>query len=409
MSEKNSFATGGWLPADFRTQDSWLGELTASIDENEPLHSTLVELKELSENDLEVYILVNKMLSEVPARYKGNPVGGAHMASFDQLLRTVNAQMKRAPEYSRSSLIALPINAILDWPMGTPSGFAFFINAKVNAAFKRILNQWCEFLDSKDSLYVLNDGERGWMCEDARKVISIEQYVHDPNAPHWGFNSWNDFFTRELKDGQRPVADPENDKVIVSPCEATPYLISTNAQRYSKFWIKSETYALHFLLGGDDCVDYFIDGTVYQAYLSPYNYHRWHSPVSGTIKKAWVQQGAYFSEIPQEEGHPDGIFNSEKHNAQVAIRGIILIECNDPKVGLVAFLPIGMASVSSIKITVTSGQKVQKGDPLGYFQYGGSSMCLMFKKGVISEFHLGAIPHADSVAVPVNSRLAIAN
>jgi phosphatidylserine decarboxylase len=45
-----------------------------------------------------------------------------------------------------------------------------------------------------------------------------------------------------------------------------------------------------------------------------------------------------------------------------------------------------MAEVSSCTIEALRGQGVRKGDELGYFQYGGSSMCLVFRPGVIDRF-----------------------
>ena len=58
------------------------------------------------------------------------------------------------------------------------------------------------------------------------------------------------------------------------------------------------------------------------------------------------------------------------------------------------------------------GQRVQKGDQLGYFQFGGSTHCLAFRPGVISQFAIGAIPQgengASSAMVKVNSLLAMA-
>ena len=94
---------------------------------------------------------------------------------------------------------------------------------------RKILNAWSEFLSSGDSLYALNDSPTGWKCAQARQAVGIKQYEHDPKDEHWGFASWNDFFTRRFKDGERPVASPDDDKVIVSACESTPYGISTRS------------------------------------------------------------------------------------------------------------------------------------------------------------------------------------
>ena len=123
------------------------------------------------------------------------------------------------------------------------------------------------FLSSGDSLYVLNDSPSGWRCAEARRTVGIEQYEHDPKDEHWGFASWNDFFTRRFKDGERPVASPDDDKVIVSACESTPYGISADVKRQDRFWIKSQPYSLEDMLANDDSVDQFVGGTVYQAFL----------------------------------------------------------------------------------------------------------------------------------------------
>jgi len=52
-------------------------------------------------------------------------------------------------------------------------------------------------------------------------------------------------------------------------------------------------------------------------------------------------------------------------------------------IGLVAFVPVGMSEVSSCVIdpTVTAGRHVDKGDDLGYFQFAGSTHCLVFQPG----------------------------
>ena len=46
--------------------------------------------------------------------------------------------------------------------MGTPAGFAAFRDPRVNVMLKKILTVWCQFLNSRDSLYVLNESPSGW-------------------------------------------------------------------------------------------------------------------------------------------------------------------------------------------------------------------------------------------------------
>jgi phosphatidylserine decarboxylase len=409
MTESKAARTSGWIPTDQKTLNLWLKDLAQEIAEKkEPLHPVIEEFKALIEHDPEVYIHITEMISQVPEEYKQNPAGGYQIENYEQMLRLLNAVLTRAPEFDETEPIIKPISVILDWSMGTSAGFAAFLNTRINAVLEKILNVWCEFLNSEKSLYVLNDSNRGWMCKAAQETIAIHQYQYSPEKPFWGFKSWNDFFTREFKDGKRPIAEPEKGKVIVSACEAMSYNIGTNAQKYSNFWIKSQPYSLQFMLTSDEYVDQFVGGTVYQAYLSPFNYHRWHSPVSGIIKKAFIQKGTYYSEAT--EGISLSEMNlSQSYIAHVATRAILFIESDDPVIGLMCAVFAGISEVSSCQITVKQGQHVKKGEQLGYFQFGGSTYCLVFRPDTIAEFMLNAIPKPDAGVVLVNSKIATAN
>jgi len=337
-----------------------------------------------------------------------------HLQSVPQLLRLINEVLTMAPEFGADAMVALPLGAILDWTMGTAAGFAAYRDPRINAILKKILTAWCAFLTSRDSLYALNDSESGWKSAAARRAIGIEQYQHDPHDEHWGFSSWNDFFTRRFADGVRPVAAPEDDAVIVSACESTPYGISYDVQRTDQFWIKSEPYSLRDMLAGDESVEQFVGGTVYQAYLSALNYHRWHSPVAGTIVRAFTVGGTYYSEADSQGADAIEPQYSQAYLAHVAARAVILIEADDPAIGLVAFVPVGMSDVSSCRIDdhLAPGRRVAKGEEVGYFQFGGSTYCLVFRPGVIASFAADAIPQPHDPHPPlvkVRSPLATAS
>jgi phosphatidylserine decarboxylase len=278
---------------------------------------------------------------------------------------------------------------------------------------KKVLTVWCDFLSSPDSLYVLNDSDAGWMSQAARRAIGIEQFRHDAGDPHWGFTSWNDFFTRRFHEDARPVADADDDSVIVSACESTPYSIKTDVQRRDRFWLESQPYSLEDMLANDESVGQFVGGTVYQAFLSATNYHRWHVPVAGTIVRAFVKDGTYYAEADSEGAAAVEPTNSQGYIVHVATRAIILIQADDPAIGLVAFVPVGMVEVSSCVIApqITAGHHVSKGDELGHFQFGGSTHCLVFRPGAIADFNLKALPQPENPHAPlvlVRSKLATA-
>jgi phosphatidylserine decarboxylase len=400
----------GWLPDDQDDLESWLDghrERVEAKAEDLVFHPVIQEFQELIGTEPVLRMYLERMIAEVPhtKRYRKR-----HLDSVDQLMRLINEVLTMAPEFG----MATPLAAILDWTMGTTAGFAAFRDPRINAMVKKILTAWCEFLSGPESLYVLNDSPSGWKSAAARKSVGIEQYEHDPGDEHWGFTSWNDYFTRRFKAGERPVASPDDDKVIVSACESTPYGISTDVKRHDRFWIKSQPYSLEDMLANDDSVDQFVGGTVYQAFLSATNYHRWHSPVAGTIVRAFVQEGTYYSEADSEGADAVEPTNSQSYQAHVAARAIFLIDADDPVIGLVAFVPVGMVEVSSCMIdsNITPGCHVAKGEELGYFQFGGSTHCLVFRPGVIADFTLTAIPRPHDPNAPlvrVCSKLAIAN
>src|SRR5688572_3589787 len=63
-------------------------------------------------------------------------------------------------------------------------------------------------------------------------------------------------------------------------------------------------------------------------------------------------------------------------------RGLIVIESTNANIGKVAVLPVGMSQVSSVVIpdNIKPGAKVNKGDEIAYFQFGGSDIVLVFQK-----------------------------
>lgn len=271
--------------------------------------------------------------------------------------------------------------------MGTDAGFRTFVEPKVNGHFKRMFDVWSAFLSSKESCYVLSTADDGWFGAAASAAIPnfAETFVCDPDAHHYGFTSWDDFFTRHFRPGVRPIEFKENDAIINSACESTVYKIEHNVKERDRFWLKDQPYSLEHMLGSDELASHFVGGTIYQAFLSATKYHRWHSPVNGTIKKIVYISGTYYTESPatgfeNSEG-PDaaGPNNSQAFITTIAARALIFIEANNSDIGMMGFLAVGMAEVSTCEVIVKEGQRVAKGDELGMFHFGGSTHCLIFR------------------------------
>jgi phosphatidylserine decarboxylase len=168
------------------------------------------------------------------------------------------------------------------------------------------------------------------------------------------------------------------------------------------------------MLAHDPLAHNFVGGTIYQSYMSATSYHRWHSPVSGIIVKAYVVPGTYYAEAPDaglSSGDmgtkPDvaGANASQSYIMAVATRAAILIKASNP-----CLLPAGMAEVSTCDITVSVGQHVKKGDELGTFHYGGSTACMIVIQKVDLVFDLhrqeGKVG-LDAKNIWVNERIAV--
>lgn len=406
------YRVGKWLPSDQEALDNWLGNLVDVVDIEAPLHPSIQELKDLIENNADLFMLFHLMFSQVPHKppYNYNPGGGPQVRSYLVLLQLLNHILTTAPEFDKTVMVGCPINAILDWSMGTKAGFAVFLNERVNRQLKKILNEWGRYLSSPESCYVLNtDPVRGWFGENAMAAMPefVEDFQCDPSRPHFGFHSWDDFFTRQFRIGRRPVASPEDDRIIVNACESAPFRIALGVKRRDRFWIKAQPYSLEDMLKGDSLMDAFIGGTIYQAFLSPLSYHRWHSPINGRVLKAYNLEGTYYSETYSEGLDPSGPNESQAYITSLAARAVIFLEADDPAVGIVCFMGVGMSEVSSCQITVKEGELVRKGEQLGMFHFGGSTYCLLFGPQVKLEFNLhGQEPGLHAGNIRLNEALA---
>ncbi|WP_027185359.1 phosphatidylserine decarboxylase family protein [Desulfovibrio inopinatus] len=409
------YQVGKWLPSDQHTLDEWKAKLiqeTEAETVQRPLLPVIRDFKRLIERDPQLFMLFTEMFNQVPRtpEYANDPTGSPQIRNYHQMLQLMNVILTQAPEFNTTGLVGFPVNAILDWPMGTQAGSVAFLNTKVNRQLKKILNQWAVFLESPDSRYVLSDDpEHGWFGRDAQKAMPtfVDDFICDPKAPYYGFTSWDDFFTRQFREGRRPVAEPENDAVVANACESAPYRLATNVKFRDTFWIKGQPYSLTHMFGGDPMAKQFVGGTIYQAFLSALSYHRWHSPVSGRVVRTKLLDGSYYAEAQSEGFDPAGPNMSQGYITNVAARALVCIDADNPDIGLMCTMFVGMAEVSSNEVTVYEGQHVNKGDQLGMFHFGGSTHTLMFRPGVELDFDLhGQEPGLDSHNIPVRAKIA---
>ncbi|MEU7136573.1 phosphatidylserine decarboxylase family protein [Streptomyces sp. NPDC046261] len=410
--QKTFGRAGGYLPRNpLAIDDFQKGLAQRAADLKEELDPAVRDFATLLHSDGIVRMYVEKMLREVPEEHR-------HIRSLDELVDYLNVVVTWAPGFERDprKQIFLPMSALFGYMRLTPAGMVAFRLPQFNDGLRAVLQKWCTYLNSPESAHVLNTREGGWFSQSAIEMNKLYEYEcwDHRDREHWGFSSFNDFFHRPIKDEYRPLAGNGDPGVIVAPNDGTVYNIRRNAARQTDFWIK-EQYSLETMLSGPECgdeyVNRFVRGDVYQAFLSVNTFHRWNVPVDGTIKHLEIVPGLMFSAAENETPDPETWTHSQSYQAHVNTRGLAFIECG-PELGnrMVCAVVIGMDEVSSITWSVNAGDTVKRGQELGYFSYGGSSMALVFEQGIVDEFTVPVNdPHQhpdDGPTVFVRSQIA---
>jgi len=307
--------------------------------------------------------------------------------------------------------IGVPLYLILDLVSNTSAAYTLLTEQSFNDALKNLLNAWGGYLKTLPSAGTLTS--EGWFSEPGLAVLESglgkwtfdQTYVTDDpqNPAARTFNSWDSFFTREFKpknpDGgdMRPIQPSTATRIFVNnACESTVLRFATNVQIHDTFWLKEQNYSIYDMLGGRQpgslapLAKGFDGGAVYQAFLSPQDYHRWHSPIKGKIVASNTYSGTYYAALPDNgappydpdlvPGDPHGaLIRSQPWLSVAATRAVYIIE-PDPALHLklAAFIGIGMAEVSTCEITKPLGD-VNPGDEIGMFHFGGSSHTLLLQ------------------------------
>jgi phosphatidylserine decarboxylase len=404
----------GYLPADRNAVDEWqralMDEVAATSRLDGSYERSVQALESLIDSNGIVRMYVTEMIDQVPEQYKT-------IHTTDQLLAALNHIIKRAPSYDADPAKRnfFPFYALFLYMMYTKAGDSAFRSEPFNESLRGILKQWCEYLDSGESRNVLHTGPHGWLSPSARLYCSLDEFdVPDRNAAHWGFKSFNDFFHRQVKADCRPIAEPDNPRIIVSPNDGAVYRLARDVGKSERFWLKGQPYSLADMMADSPFVERFVGGDVLQTFLAAKDYHRWTAPIAGVVRGARTVPGLMFSQLRSLGFHPnDSSMLPQAYDSCVNTRGLVFIESDAPPLGMICVIPVGITEVSSVSIAVEVGQRVRKGEELGYFSYGGSSLCLVFEKGTVERFTIDPPLSPDggssvSARVTVNASIAVA-
>ena len=206
--------------------------------------------------------------------------------------------------------------------------------------------------------------------------ISLDEYERQSlNA----YESFNDFFTRELKEDARTIDTTANG--IVSPADG---IISQLGQieDHKLLQAKGRHYDVGQLLADSEDGSYFADGSFATIYLAPSNYHRVHMPFTGTLTKTRYVPGTLFSVNNTTAANVPDLFARNER----------LVCMFDTKYGKAAVVMVGAMIVAGIE-TVATGKiartddiqeanhdmQFAAGEELGRFYLGSTAIVVLPK------------------------------
>jgi len=183
------------------------------------------------------------------------------------------------------------------------------------------------------------------------------------------FESFNDFFYRKLKPEARPIGQG-----VVSPGDGKVIAFESVGD-IQDFFVKGERFTLERFLNNKDLAAQFKDSSLFIIRLAPNDYHRFHFPYDGQVSDVTTINGAYFSVSPYalQVGFTR-VFCENK-------REYTTLQTEDK--GTILLAPVGATMVGTIIETFEPNSQVQKGDEMGYFAFGGSSVLMLVDKNKI--------------------------
>ncbi|APC92047.1 MULTISPECIES: archaetidylserine decarboxylase [Francisella] len=221
------------------------------------------------------------------------------------------------------------------------------------------------------------------------------------------YPSFNDFFIRELKDDLRPLSSDKN--IISSPADGILSQFGT-IKNNSLIQAKDRLFSLKSLIAASSTADFTKFATIY---LSPKDYHRVHMPIDGMLTKMVYVPGKLFSVNKTTTSRIDNLFAKNER----------LICYFDTVIGEVAVIFVGALLVAGIE-TVWHGKvapnyykgiqtwdyscdkfnvRFNKGDTLGWFNFGSTVIVLTSGKNVNFKFD----ENQTNIKIQVNQDLAL--
>lgn len=242
----------------------------------------------------------------------------------------------------------------LQWTYSSPIGMKFLELLIKKKIFSKIYGYFC---DSRRSLKKVHS-----FIEDFD--IDMSQYEKSLDE----FESFNDFFTRRLKDEARTL--DKNADSLISPGEGR-LLAFENIDLNKLVQVKGFTYSLNKLINNSKVAEKFSGGICLILRLCPTDYHRFHFVDDGVCEETIKIAGDYYSVNPAALKRIPELFCKNKREWSIF---------HSKNFGDMLYIEVGATCVGSIIQTYTPNKNVIKGEEKGYFKFGGSTTIIFLEK-----------------------------
>jgi phosphatidylserine decarboxylase len=229
-----------------------------------------------------------------------------------------------------------------------------------------------------------------WPAPLGRAVVGLYSRAYDVSVEECeqrdGWASFDDFFTRGLRPGARPIE--QDPRVIVSPADGRLESMGTiDAGR--TFTVKGRPYRVSDLVGDDKEAARYEGGGGCVVYLSPRDYHRVHAPVSGLIHHVRSMPGDFFPVNSIGVRHVPNLFAVNRRIA-IAIDTPPETALGRVTVVMVAAMIVGRITVSGIPSrdvrvgdhVIDPPLYVERGSEIGMFHLGSTIVLFLEKRAM---------------------------
>jgi phosphatidylserine decarboxylase len=208
--------------------------------------------------------------------------------------------------------------------------------------------------------------------QSAKHIPEFVRYhrlnTDDILKPLQEFASFNDFFYRQLKPSSRPISGKDDPSVLVSPCDCRLNVFPT-ADEARRLWIKGRRFSISQLVNRSPNDTSHDSYAIVLCRLAPQDYHRFHCPLDDvTLVEEVRVPGQYFTVNPMAvRQHIDVLTEN--------VRVVYVLRHSKRSVN-VYMVAVGAMMVGSVVSTCTTGSLLRKGQEMGYFAFGGSTIVL---------------------------------